>query len=210
MSVEYITKVIKIDVSPSQKLILFVLANYSCEDGKSYPSHRKLTEITGLSLTAIKDNLQKLKSLGVVDWEKRNNTSNLYTLQVEPLGGYQTPPGGYNTKENTKAIFILELEKINDIYKIKCTSPYYKQSPNTFTAERRWKDLRELGRKGIISPKTNKKIDLSSKEFWEKYFEIANSEGHINHLRGFMKGKPDLRTLLSPNQFNAIIERKYG
>jgi hypothetical protein len=25
-----------------------------------------------------------------------------------------------------------------------------------------------------------------------------------------MKGKPDLRTLLSPNQFNSIIERKYG
>jgi|TARA_Y100000114_G_scaffold64549_1_gene59107 Fe2+ or Zn2+ uptake regulation protein len=210
MSVEYITKVIKIDVTPSQKLILFVLANYSDEHGRSYPSHKKLSEITCLSLTAIKDNLQKLKTMGLVDWERKNNTSNTYTLQVEPLGGYQTPPGGYNTKEYTKAIYILDLDKINEIYKKVCTSPYYKKSANTFTAERRWKDLRDLGRKGIVSPKTGKKIDLASDEFWKKYFDIANSEGHINHLRGFMKGKPDLRTLLSPNQFNSIIERKYG
>ena len=71
-------------------------------------------------------------------------------------------------------------------------------------------ELRELGRKGIISPKTNKKIDLTSEDFWEAYFKIANSQGHINYLRGFMKGKPNLRTLLSTTQFNTIIERKYG
>ena len=45
MSVEYITKIIRIEVSPTQKLILFALANYSDQFGQSYPSHEKLTEI---------------------------------------------------------------------------------------------------------------------------------------------------------------------
>ena len=70
MSLEYITKVLRVDVKPTQKLILIVLANYSDEFGQAYPSHRKLTELTGLSLSAIKDNLKKLQELGYINWEK--------------------------------------------------------------------------------------------------------------------------------------------
>ena len=55
MSLEYITKVLTINVNPTQKLILIVLANYSNEFGESYPSHKRLTQLTGLSLSAIKD-----------------------------------------------------------------------------------------------------------------------------------------------------------
>ena len=58
MSLEYITKVLTINVNPTQKLILIVLANYSNEFGESYPSHKRLTQLTGLSLSAIKDNLK--------------------------------------------------------------------------------------------------------------------------------------------------------
>ena len=50
-----------------------------------------------------------------------------------------------------------------------------------------WKELKELGRKGIVSPKTGKKINLASEEFWYKYFEIANSEGHKKWIRSFKK-----------------------
>ena len=117
MSLEYITKVLRVEVNSTQKLILIVLANYSDEFGQSYPSHRKLTELTNLSLTAIKDNLKKLRDLGLVDWEKRNNTSNLYKLKVSPSGGYPPPSGGYNTKGNTKQIYILDLDRMNEIFK---------------------------------------------------------------------------------------------
>ena len=85
MSLEYITKVLKVEVSPSQKLILIVLANYSDQFGQSYPSHKKLTQLTNLSLTAIKDNLKKLQDMGLIEWERRDNTSNLYKI----LGGRQ-------------------------------------------------------------------------------------------------------------------------
>ena len=84
MSLEYITKVLRVEVNSTQKLILIVLANYSDEYGQSYPSHKKLTELTNLSLSAIKDNLKKLKEKGYIEWDQRNNTSNLYQLKVSP------------------------------------------------------------------------------------------------------------------------------
>ena len=210
MSVEYITKIIKIEVTPTQKLILFALANYSDQFGQSYPSHEKLTEITGLSLTAVKDNLRKLKMSGYVDWQKRNNTSNLYTLNVGALDGYRGASGGYNTKDYTKKVYILDLDRINTIYKDKTDKVFYQHSVNTYKAVPRWKELRELGRKGIISPKTNKKIDLTTEEFWSAYFEIANSDGHKKWIRSFWDKKPTLMTMLGLNQFDAIIERRYG
>jgi biotin operon repressor len=210
MSLEYITKVLKVEVNSTQKLILIVLANYSDEFGQSYPSHKKLTELTNLSLTAIKDNLKKLREIGYLDWEKRNNTSNLYKLKVSPSGGYPPPSGGYNTKGNTKQIYILDLDRINEIYKEQCDKIFYQHSANSFKANARWKELRELGRKGVVSPKTGKKIDLSSEEFWYKYFEIANSEGHKKWIRSFWSKKPTLMTMIGLNQFEAIIERRYG
>ena len=210
MSLEYITKVLKVEVNSTQKLILIVLANYSDEFGQSYPSHKKLTELTNLSLTAIKDNLKKLREIGYLDWEKRNNTSNLYKLKVSPSGGYPPPSGGYNTKGNTKQIYILDLDRINEIYKEQCDKIFYQHSANSFKANARWKELRELGRKGVVSPKTGKKIDLSNEEFWYKYFEIANSEGHRKWIRSFWSKKPTLMTMIGLNQFEAIIERRYG
>ena len=74
MSLEYITKVLRVEVNSTQKLLLIVLANYSDEFGCSYPSHKKLTELTGLSLTAIKDNLKKLRDMGHIEWDQRQNT----------------------------------------------------------------------------------------------------------------------------------------
>lgn len=210
MSLEYITKVLKVEVNSTQKLILIVLANYSDEYGQSYPSHKKLTELTNLSLTAIKDNLKKLKELGLIEWDRRDNTSNLYKLKVSPSGGYPPPSGGYNTKGNTKKVYILDLDKINEIYKEVTDKTFYQHSANSFKAIPRWKELKELGRKGIVSPKTGKKINLASEEFWYKYFEIANSEGHKKWIRSFWDKKPSLMTMLGINQFEAIIERRYG
>lgn len=210
MSLEYITKVLKVEVNSTQKLILIVLANYSDEYGQSYPSHKKLTELTNLSLTAIKDNLKKLKELGLIEWDRRDNTSNLYKLKVSPSGGYPPPSGGYNTKGNTKKVYIYDLDKINEIYKEVTDKTFYQHSANSFKAIPRWKELKELGRKGIVSPKTGKKINLASEEFWYKYFEIANSEGHKKWIRSFWDKKPSLMTMLGINQFEAIIERRYG
>jgi biotin operon repressor len=210
MSLEYITKVLKVEVNSTQKLILIVLANYSDEHGQSYPSHKKLTELTNLSLSAIKDNLKKLKEKGLVEWEQRTNTSNFYKLKVSPGDGYPPPGGGYNTKGNTKKVLILDVDKINDIFKNTTDKSFYQHSANAFKAVPRWKELKEISRKGIVSPKTGKKINLNTEEFWYKYFEIANSEGHKKWIRSFWDKKPSLMTMLGINQFEAIIERRYG
>jgi|TARA_B100001094_G_C18048735_1_gene728879 DNA-binding transcriptional MocR family regulator len=215
MSLEYITKVLTVNVNPTQKLILIVLANYSNEFGESYPSHRRLTQLTGLSLSAIKDNLKKLRTQGLVDWQNRKNdkdeyTSNLYKIQVGLEKTYCGSGDGYNTKTNTKEIFILDLDKINDIFKEECDKSFYQHSANSFKAQPRYKELRELARKGIVSPKTGEKINLNSNEFWVKYFKIANSEGHRKWIRSYWDKKPSLMTMLGINQFEAIIERRYG
>ena len=103
-----------------------------------------------------------------------------------------------------------KLDKINNIYKEKTDKVFYQHSVNTFKAVPRWKELRELGRKGITSPKTNNKIDLTKEEFWQAYFSIANSDGHKKWIRSYWDKKPTLMTMLGMNQFDAIIERKYG
>ncbi len=218
MALEYITQVVKIQgITSTQKLILFCLANYSSEEGTSYPSHSKIAEIACLSRNAVLRNLNTLKKLGLIDWEKHghNKTSNLYKLLVNRGGvieDYMPSNGGiHNTKEKQKK-YILELSEIDSIYKKKCCNKFFRHETNPqITAETRWGKLKEMGRRGLKSPKTGKRLDLTNEEFWTKYFEIANSEGYRNHIRSWdMTGKPTLRTLLSENQFNVIIERRYA
>tara|TARA_Y100000401_G_C8294231_1_gene210419 strand:- start:267 stop:899 length:633 start_codon:yes stop_codon:yes gene_type:complete len=210
MSVEYITRVRKVKTKPVPKYILLVLANYADSDGYSYPSHETIADWTCLSLTAVKANLKKLKEEGLLTWERRNNTSNLYRITIGRETPTQSTGDDHNTKVHTKKVYILDLEKINEIYKSICDKTFYQHSANTFKAEPRWKELKELGRKGVISPKTGKKINLATEEFWIKYFEIANSDGHKKWIRSYWDKKPTLMTMLGLNQFDAIIERKYG
>lgn len=212
MSLEYITKVLRVEVNSTQKLLLIVLANYSDEFGCSYPSHKKLTELTGLSLTAIKDNLKKLKEMGYIEWEQRQNTSNYYKILGGSADGYGGSAGGYNTKAYTKDEYILDIDQINDIFKSKCSNDFFVHSLNAHNYISPYKKLKEIAKskKGYVSPKTGKKINFTSKEFWEAYFDIANSEGHKKWIRSYWDGKPTLGTMLGIKQFDAIIERRHG
>lgn len=213
MALEFITKALREETTSTQKLILIILANYSDEFGESYPSHKTMMKLTGLSLTAIKSNLNQLRDQGRLEWKQRNNTSNLYRLTLGGSSGdYGGSSGGYNTKANTKDVLILDLDRINEIFKEVTDKTFYVHSKNSFKASPSWKKLKELARTqtGIVSPKTGKKIELQTEEFWYKYFEVANSEGHKKWIRSFWDKKPQLATMLGINQFDAIIERRYG
>lgn len=213
MALEFITKALREETTPTQKLILIILANYSDEFGESYPSHKTITRLTGLSVSAIKSNLNKLRDAGKLEWKQRNNSSNLYRLTLRGSSGdYGGSSGDYNTKANTKKIYILSLERIHEIYLEECDKVFYVHDKNAFSAETRYKALKEIARtkKGIISPRTNEKLDLTDEEFWRAYFKVANSEGHKKYIRSFWDKKPRLNTMLSINQFNTIIERRYG
>ena len=83
MSVKHITEVVQLEgISPTQKLILFILANYADEFGKSYPSHARIMKISCLSRNAVITNLNTLRDLGYIEWQNRNDTSNLYKLDA--------------------------------------------------------------------------------------------------------------------------------
>tara|TARA_R100001460_G_scaffold20447_2_gene42403 strand:- start:6002 stop:6649 length:648 start_codon:yes stop_codon:yes gene_type:complete len=215
MSVKHITEVVQLEgISPTQKLILFILANYADEFGQSYPSHARIMKISCLSRNAVITNLNTLRDLGYIEWENRNDTSNLYTL-VFSEGGTSEVQGGtvkvHNTKTYTKQVYILNYHEIFDIYKDKCDQKYFVHSANPYVIRNNWNKLKEEARRGLVSPKTGKKLDLTTREFWKSYFDIANnSQYYRKRLNGYMKGKPTCRTLLSLTQFNAIIERKHG
>ena len=89
---------------------------------------------------------------------------------------------GYNTKEYTKKVYILDLDKINDIYKEVCDKTFYQHSSNSFKQNQGGRNFESWGEKDWC-PQKHKKIDLTSEEFWYKYFEIANSEGHKKWIR---------------------------
>jgi hypothetical protein len=211
MALEFITKALREETTPTQKLILIILANYSDEFGESYPSHKTMMKLTGLSLTAIKSNLNKLRDQGKLEWKQRNNSSNLYHLTLGgALGVYGGSASGYNTKANTKKILILPLEKIHEIYLKHCDRVFFIHDRNCFSANESYKKLKEATRKDVFSPRTGAKLDLNTEEFWIAYFKVANSDGHKKWIRSFWDKKPRLQTMLNIKQFNTIIERRYG
>jgi len=53
-------------------------------------------------------------------------------------------------------------------------------------------------------------MNLATEEFWYKYFQVANSDGHKRWIRSFWDKKPTLGTMLNVSQFDAIIERRHG
>jgi len=211
MALEFITKALREETTPTQKLILIILANYSDEFGESYPSHKTITRLTGLSVSAIKSNLNKLRDAGKLEWKQRNNSSNLYRLTLMGSSGdYGGSSGDYNTKANTKKMFILSLEKIHEIYLKHCDRVFFIQDRNCFAANDSYKKLKQATKNDVFSPRTGAKLDLNTEEFWIAYFKVANSEGHRKWLRSFWDKKPRLQTMLNVKQFNTIIERRYG
>ena len=107
---------------PCKNLFFFVWQTIQDEEGKSFPSHLRISQITGISRSAILRNLKDLKELGYVYWEARykeasdgerrkDKTSNLYQLfpsegvVAEKDGGSSTER--HNTKDDTKTNIIL-------------------------------------------------------------------------------------------------------
>jgi len=97
-------------VTPTTKLVLFILSNYADENGSSYPSEKKLAEIVGVSDRQIRRCLKNLVDNNLITYEQRKGTSNRYFLsmdtgvlsmdtEVHPVRKSVST----NTKEDTKA-----------------------------------------------------------------------------------------------------------
>lgn len=84
MSISMIESVKRLKTSPTQKLILLVLAD--CHNDKTRqcnPSYRYLMDVSGLSNKAVANNLKHLRDTNLVDFSSRNGANTHYELTPE-------------------------------------------------------------------------------------------------------------------------------
>jgi hypothetical protein len=67
------------------KLLLFQLADFADGDGKSFPSKRKLEDLTGMSFASIKRKLKVLCDAGFLTIQYRDQWSSVYRLSLKAL-----------------------------------------------------------------------------------------------------------------------------
>ena len=99
------------NITPVQKLLLLTLANYADEDGKCWPSQRKLCGITGAARRTVQRGLLSLEELGLVQREKRTDNaghqkSDVFRLALEGRhidrgGRHNGTPRGVTDAPNT-------------------------------------------------------------------------------------------------------------
>lgn len=96
MSVRMITRAfdysMEYGLKPTRRLLLFTMADAADDDGRLWPSQRRLHLLTGLGESTIREALREFEKLGVLDTqtrvrdEGRGRTSNLYRLNLQPPG----------------------------------------------------------------------------------------------------------------------------
>ena len=150
MSFQAMALAVKIKTdSPTDKLVLMMLANYASEDLQSYPSYATLARECCMSDRAVIVAMGRLRKQGLVTWIKRKKysddesrelTSNLYTLH---LSGKPTthkkkkaenamPTGGSDKKSsespvNTSTAYPAP-PPVNNLH-----NPYAESAQNTIT-----------------------------------------------------------------------------
>lgn len=83
-----------IKIKPAEMRVLTVLASHGLEN--TWVSHRTIASESGMGVTAVKDNLKRLREKGIIDWTERKRstggrTSNNYTILVDMWGGVDRP-----------------------------------------------------------------------------------------------------------------------
>lgn len=84
--------------SGTRKAVLIALCNYADEDGKSWPSIRRICRDTEFSERTVREALRELEAAGFVTKDERRTEdgamrSNLYTLRLSDRGQISLPRG---------------------------------------------------------------------------------------------------------------------
>lgn len=113
--------------TPTTKLVLVILANYSDENNSCYPSEKHLASIVGVSDRTIRRCLSYLQNNNLIRIQNRLGTSNRYYMTMDtsdhtPLDtdsqGDRTQVSN-NTKDKTKDnTSQLKIDKFNEFWKI--------------------------------------------------------------------------------------------
>lgn len=117
MSISHLNLALKVEgLRPTEKFILVILANYSCEKGTCYPSHSHVADMVGLRTPKmVQKAIKKFSELGLLTIEHRKlenggYTSNLYHLNLDGVAEYprvqvesrEVSQSTDNTKDKTK------------------------------------------------------------------------------------------------------------
>ena len=92
MAVAILGAVFRLDLSPSQKLVLLALADCADSAGTCFPGRRLLSEKTGLTDRTVDKCIKALADAGLLKVERRltdrgDHTSNLYQIFLPEEGG---------------------------------------------------------------------------------------------------------------------------
>lgn len=88
MSLRMIESIKRLRVTPTQKLVLFCLADcHNGETGRCDPSYAHIMQITGLSNRAVATALQALREVRVLQFDSRNGWRTSYQITPQGLEG---------------------------------------------------------------------------------------------------------------------------
>lgn len=106
---------IRTDIGDGQaKWLLVVLADHANEQHQCWPSIQTLASRTEMSESTIKRKLRVLRDAGLLTWQTRHDTSNLYTIsqlgsdrpmvQSDPTVGSERPTNQSRTSQTKKEV----------------------------------------------------------------------------------------------------------
>jgi hypothetical protein len=139
MSFDAMAMVVNVeDVSPVNKLILLLLANYADDNNRCYPSYEKIAKLANCSrMTAIRS-INTLGELGLISIHKRklsnrDNQSNIYTVN-KPKTATQKDSNPSSTMTPPPSNNLIPPSNIDDIYPSNTMlPPSNTMLPNTIT-----------------------------------------------------------------------------
>jgi len=91
MSIAQMTLAWRLNVSPTQKLVLLSLADNASDPGECYPSIAQIVSRTCLSERAVRQAIRALEDMGAIHSEKRRGTSTVYFLTLSEVIETQAP-----------------------------------------------------------------------------------------------------------------------
>lgn len=102
MSFEAMAWAVKHKLPVKQKIVILMLANRTNADtGRCDPSHRRLAEDCGLSISSVKRAIDELKEIGLLQIEHKSSGDvqlpNQYLLNLDWVGSHR--PGGWGHAE---------------------------------------------------------------------------------------------------------------
>ena len=99
MSIPAINWALAVRASPTQKLVLFAMANHANEAGECHPSVALLVRHTCLSERSVQNALREMKAAGLVAERGKRGLTPLYVLALAAAANSMTPAAGAPPQE---------------------------------------------------------------------------------------------------------------